>query len=322
MAKHWQQRRKRDWARKLAAQKHQQRPQEFILLDQFSAADIKKWKELQNRILTLHWDYYCSLAYQRSKVQNDLQQALLYAAERDFKFEKWQRAVTYKYALKPLSLAGSLVDPGGRFNIGEIDTQRFPPFPALYIACDKDTALQELLCQKKDPGNEAHALEFALLSPASIASVSISGTLDSVINLNAPDQLVPFVEIFKNFSLPEHIQEESKEIGLGEQFIIKTVSQLISGLLDPYWRAWPMNFDVPVASQIFGQMVLDAGIDGILYPSKFSGKDCLAIFPQNFDYPEKSFVQLDDETPPDVKIKRLDVSSWELERNELGGQVG
>ncbi|MDE2313913.1 MAG: hypothetical protein KGL04_07050 [Elusimicrobia bacterium] len=40
---------------------------------------------------------------------------------------------------------------------------------------------------------------------------------------------------------------------------------------------------VPISSQLFGQLAADAGIEGIVYPSKFSGKDCLAVFPQNFE---------------------------------------
>ena len=74
-----------------------------------------------------------------------------------------------------------------------------------------------------------------------------------------------------------------------------------------------MPFDVPYSSQIFGQLVAEAGIDGILYPSKFTGKDCLAIFPQNFDDSSGSFLELDGDLPPVVKIRRLDAKTW----NEL-----
>ena len=51
----------------------------------------------------------------------------------------------YRWGNKPLSARGSLQDPGGRFNIGEIDTTRFPPFSGLYIASDKETSIQEIL---------------------------------------------------------------------------------------------------------------------------------------------------------------------------------
>jgi hypothetical protein len=45
-----------------------------------------------------------------------------------FKIERWQKAVKYKHALTPLSVRGSLIEPGGRFNIGGTDT-RFSSFP-------------------------------------------------------------------------------------------------------------------------------------------------------------------------------------------------
>ena len=71
-----------------------------------------------------------------------------------------------------------------------------------------------------------------------------------------------------------------------------------------------MLFDVPTTSQIFGQLVVEAGIEGILYSSKFTNKNCLAVFPQNFDETSGSFIQLDDETPAGVTIPRLDARVW------------
>lgn len=72
-----------------------------------------------------------------------------------------------------------------------------------------------------------------------------------------------------------------------------------------------MQFDVPVTPQIFGQIAVEAGIEGILYPSKFlDGGDCLAIFPQNFDETSGSFVQLDDEAPKEARIRRWDAKTW------------
>ena len=44
----------------------------FILLDQFSIEDIKKWADFKDQILKFHWDYYNDLAYQRSKISNEI----------------------------------------------------------------------------------------------------------------------------------------------------------------------------------------------------------------------------------------------------------
>lgn len=283
----------------------------FVLLDQFSVDDIHKWIAFKDLFLKYHWDYYNDLSYQRSKIADKIRKSLLGAAQKTFMFEKWQRAVKYKYANEPFSVAGSLIDPGGRFNIGDINPSQFPPFPALYLASDKDTALQELLSQKIDPKQgipKLDPLDFALTRHESIAIVSLSGSIDSIINLKEPKDLQPFVDLIKDFSVPDFLKKTSKIIGEREPELIRTVSKLKDSLLDPNWRLWPMQFDVPVASQIFGQLVSEAGIEGILYTSKFTCNDCLAIFPQNFE--ENSFIRLDDKAPKETKICRLDPKTW------------
>jgi len=283
----------------------------FVLLDHFSVSDIHKWLALKDQFLKYYWDYHNNLAYERSKIANKIKESLLGAAQKPFTFAKWQRAVKYKYANEPLSVAGSLVDPGGRFNIGDINPSQFPPFPALYVASNKDTAIQELLSQKIDPSqkdSKLDPLDFALTSHDSIAIVSLSGSIGSVINLKDQNSLQSFVDLIKDFTIPDSLRRTAVAIGEREPELIRTVPKLIEVLSDPRWRLWPMQFDVPVASQIFGQMVSEAGIEGILYTSKFRGNDCLAIFPQNFE--ESSFIQLDDETPQGIQICRLDPKTW------------
>lgn len=285
-------------------------PSTFILLDQFSVEDIHKWTAFKDQFLKYHWDYYNDLAYQRSKIADKIKKSILEASQ-DFTFENWQRAVKYKYALEPFSIDGSLIDPGGRFNIGEINPSQFPCFPAIYFAADKNTALQELLSQKIEPNQETHKLDpldFALTRHDSIAIISLSGSLNSIVDLKEQRKLQPFIDLIKDFSIPDYLKKTAKEIGEQEPELIRTVSKLIDSLLDPNWRLWPMQFDVPATSQIFGQLVSDAGIEGILYTSKFTGKECLAIFPQNFD--EGSFVQLNDDVPAEIEIRRLDSKSW------------
>jgi len=285
-------------------------PSAFFLLDQFSVEDIKKWAAFKDQILKFHWDYYNDLAYQRSKIADEIKKSLLEAAQKSYKFSTWQRTVKYKYALKPLSVAGSMMDPGGRFNIGDFNPSQYPPFPALYLACDKETALQEFLSQEIDPGKNPHMdpLDFALTNQASLSIVSLSGSLASIINLKEPEKLQSFMALIKDFDIPKDLKEDARKIGLPEPDLIRTVSKLSDCLLDPNWRAWPMQFDVPYSSQIFGQLVAEAGIEGILYPSKFTDKDCLAVFPQNFD--ADSFVELEGELPPGVAIHHLDAKTF------------
>ena len=280
-----------------------------FLLDKFSAQDIDRWNKFRDDILRFHWDYYNSLAYQRSQISEDLSKALLGAAEGPFQFSKWQRIVTYKHSDEPLSLLGSFVDPGGRFNIGDINSVQFPPFPALHVAVDKPTALQEVLSQDIATGREAEALDSALIRPDSITVVSVSGYLDSVINLRHPARLEVFVDLIKGFSIPAHLTQRAKILGVAPPALVRDRAKLLEILLDPNWRGWPMQFDVPAPCQLFGQLVAKAGIEGIVYPSKFGGKDCLAIFPQNFEDADV-FVQLDDVPPLEVQVRRLDATTW------------
>ena len=84
MAKRWPIRRRTPLKRSVKPP-----PSEFFLLDRFSVADIPKWIELKDQILKFHWDYYGNLAYQRSKIADDLGKALLEAAQKSFSFSRW-----------------------------------------------------------------------------------------------------------------------------------------------------------------------------------------------------------------------------------------
>lgn len=285
----------------------QQEPS-FFLLDQFSLEDIKRWTTHRDKILRYHWEYYSSLAYQRSRVTDDIQAALQEASCGPFEFKGWQRIVKYKYSLDPLSVAGSLSDIGGRFNIGDIDPSRFPPFPALYIASDASTALQETFGKDRPLPQEFTPLELALTQSKSISNISINGTLGSVINVNKHQSLQKFIDIIKNFVLPGHLEQEAKKEKWEPPTLVRNVSLLLDALLFSDWRKWAMLYDVPVASQIFGQLAANAGIEGIIYPSKYTKKDCLAIFPQNFE--NDSHILIADETPPEIHHRRLDEKTW------------
>lgn len=285
--------------------------QAFTLLDRFSAKDLEKWGALQERILRFHWDYYQNLAFQRSQVADQIKSSLLEPAGGPFDFSKWQRIVKYKYSLEPLSVEGSIVDPGGRFNIGDINPRQFPIFPALYIASDRETALQEMLCQKiEEQRDEQRALDFALANPTSVSSVSVSGHIETYIDLREPEVLKDFVGHIKHFTLPGELIKDAKEIGFDPPRLIKNVTELLNELSRWNWRDFPMLFDVPSTSQIFGQLVADAGIEGIVYQSKFNNRDCLVMFPQNLEEGSDSHVQLDDEPPAETTIRRLDADSW------------
>jgi hypothetical protein len=114
-------------------------------------SDILRSKRYFEQLVEFHWEYYSELAFQRNQIREQLKSSLRDKAK-PFEFPRWQRIVRYKYSLVPLSTKGSLVDPGGRFNVGDIDRARYPAFPALYIASDKGTALAEVLGREENGG--------------------------------------------------------------------------------------------------------------------------------------------------------------------------
>ena len=175
----------------------------------------------------------------------------------------------------------------------------------MYLAQDKDTALQEHLGQEPVPvGSSLTAREIALTNPMSETIVSVSGKLDKVFDLTVTDNLNLFVELIKNFKI-------SKELQITSPGIVKTADKLHKTLLHHDWRQLPSNYDVPSNSQIFGHLVYSSRIEGILYPSKFTGKSCLIVFPRNFVRTD-SYIMLDDETPHPKIPNRVDGFNWRI----------
>lgn len=250
------------------------------------------------------------LAYQRSEIIDKLQLALIEKSVKSYDFDGWQRAVKYKYSLNPLSMEGSVTDAGGRFNIGAIDTTKFPMFPALYVAKEKETAIEELLAQKSDTKTQGmDPLEVALTKKDSITIVAVRGLLDQIFDLYDSENLRPFFRLIKTLKLSRKLIASSKKLKQTCR-LVKSIGELTYSLLAPTWRQYPQLVDIPANSQIFGQIVLAAGIQGILYPSKFSSKKCLAIFPQTF-LNSGSFVELIDDLPQLNIPRRMDSGNWE-----------
>lgn len=272
---------------------------------------MRKAKERTSEILKYHWNNYSELARQRSEIQDNVRQALTEKCI-SYEMKNWQRVVRYTYCLHPLSVVGSLRHIGGRFNTGQGVNPEVPFFSGLYMAKNKDTALQEYLGQESvKPNMQLTSLEMALAHPGSVSVVSVSGKLDKVFDLTQANNLLPLIELIKHFTLSKELIELSKMLSISGPQVIKTKKLLLNTLLDREWRAYPTNYDVPSNSQIFGHLIYSAGIEGILYPSKFTDAPCLVIYPKNFIGTD-SFIQLDDETPHLGVPNRLDAITWRL----------
>jgi hypothetical protein len=90
---------------------------------------------------------------------------------------------------------------------------------------------------------------------------------------------------------------------------VRNTSELKKTMLAPNWRYYPAQYGIPANSQILGRLLRDAGFEAILYPSTIGVGNCMAVFPENLAH-SNSFVELMDDPPSSVKLRRLDQQSW------------
>lgn len=290
------------------------KPKVLHLLESGTDKSLREAKRTTQKLLSFHWNYYSELARQRNLIKDDIIEALTQPCT-SFEINNWQRGVKYKYGLHPLSIVGSLTNIGGRFNTGVNVNTELPSFPALYIAINKDTALQEHLGQT--PNELLSPREMALTNPASETIVSISGKFDKVFDLTNEASLEPFIKLIKQFELSKELKVRAHELGEPNPETIKTTRKLLESLLMTTWRDYPSRYDIPANSQIFGHLIYTSGVEGILYPSKLTNEPCLALFPRNFQGTD-SYIELDDETPHHKVPIKIDGTNWRL--SELSSQ--
>jgi hypothetical protein len=284
-------------------------PVEYIF-DTFTLADLRRKPRLKDEVLRYYWDHYSALQHQRSTVAEEITGALVRAASSSFPFRRWMRVVDYQFTNHPLSAIGSVKSmTGGRFNIGDIDPIKFAPFPALYLASDQDTALAEKFGHPNESDGQT-VNEMTLRSDRSYSCVAANGTLETVIDLSKMERLRAFVDIIGQFKFPPALIGMARRLGIRDQ-IVSSLADLEAALFQIHWRAMPVQLDVPASSQIFGQLVARAGIEGIVFPSVRSGSGgtALAVFPQNLQ--GDSFIELADHPAPSAtEHVRLDAKTW------------
>jgi RES domain-containing protein len=288
----------------------------LIELERFSQASLRQWLAAESNLRQLHRALFFSLERQRQEHSAELIDALRVMAVPGQPFENWSRIVDWRYNLKPLSVEGSLKRSGGRFNIGAgIDVAAFTPFPALYVAQDYKTAFRERFAQNPDASDaELTGPQFALRTPESFTHVSLRGQLEIVIDVTDAQTLRPFAAVLSRFSLPREVRELARRVNAQRPMgLVRSVSILQRQLLDPYWRAEPVQFDLPANSQIFGRIAAAAGIHGIVYPSaRHESARCLALFAQNWRS-SASFVEVVDPPPPHAHLTRIDGTTSALQ---------
>lgn len=288
----------------------------LLELDRFDHASLQKWLRMAEDLGRLQAALYFGLESSRQEQGQALIDALRTGVRAGFDFSGWSRIVDFHYSFAPLSVAGSVKGEGGRFNIGaRLSPGAFTPFPALYLAEDYSTAYRERFGQApKEKTADFTGAELALRSPGSFAHVRVRGRLEVLLDVGDPLALKPFVDVIKRFALPTAVTSLSRHLSLrGPPGLVRSVQALQRQLLHRNWRMLPMQYDLPANSQVFGRVASAAGLHGILYPSaRQEGKQCLALFPQNWSG-SGSFVEVADPVPPQAKLVRLDATTGAVE---------
>ncbi len=281
------------------------------LLDRFSIADLRHWQTLGRNAKLYEAQLYNVLEAQRQEHYASLIESLRTIRANPFSFRNWVRISDYKYTLTPLSSRGSVQRIGGRFNFGKgISEYRFEPFNAYYLAEDSPTAWREkFLHEPTGSGVGLSEVELKLADERSLVHLSLRGVIEDLLDITNMTALKPFLAVIRDFKIPAAIRELTKELGLKPIDTVTTLSMLSANLLDQNWKARPMHHDIPSKSQIFGKIALDAGFEGILYPSVRGSGRCLALFPRNFKN-STSFVELQSEAPNDNVVTRMDATNF------------
>lgn len=283
----------------------------YIPFELLKISSITSWEKHHSKIVDYYYRHYSYFHQERSKILGKLKTALN-ENNCEYTFNKWHRLVTYQYSNNPLSSKGSLLnDPGGRFNIGDINRYKFQPFPALYIAEDFDTAYREAFQLKQDETiNGLHGEELSLYGNNSFSNVVLNGEIHYLLDLRKKKTLQTFYQEIKNIKLPSSFKKEAESLKIPVIPHVKSLKELMNSILSENWRDSPIQADIPSNSQILGQIAEMSGVEAILYPSiRSRNKYCIAIFPRNFNG-SSSYVKLKDRAPDDVKITSLNRDSY------------
>jgi len=280
----------------------------FIILDSLPPRAIKTWIKRHDDLLDYTAEHYAYFSQRRSQLIDELKQALS-ANTVPFEFKNWKRIVSQEFSNTPLHTVGSIKSyPGGRFNIGEIDSKRFPKFPALYMAEDTKTAYVEMMGISPDMGSDGLTGN-ELAVAVNFSHFIISGNLTSILDLTNPKSLQQFYSQIKQIKLPIYFKNRAAKLKISQMQPVESLEKLRKTIFAEDWRLMPMQFDSPANSQIIGQIAHSAGIEGILYPSVKTNKRAIAIYPENFINSE-AFVEIKGNVADTVRDKKIDKNTY------------
>lgn len=292
---------------------HQPKPQLKVSpLDYFTNVDLKRWKRNSDLLIEYHFKYYYCLESQRAANYNKIIDALRKSFISDpLIITDWIRIVSYKRSLQPLSSLGSLEWVGSRFNIGlDVNPEFFPAFNALYLAETSETAMREKFGMAENETRDSLSRdEVLLMRPNSYSHIRLHGEIHHYFDLTKPSKLKPLIKIINNFTISAEVKNLAKILNIKTPCVVTNCNDLQKVLLIDGWREHPVQFNLPSNPQIFGKMLLDAGFEGILYPSTKGKGKCLALFLNNFEE-SSSYISLMDDPPNQDVITTLNSSTY------------
>ena len=283
-------------------------PLGILELDRFTTQDLQKWEQASANLDQLWDSLYFGVEPERRKLRHQLIEAIKGVGHTALQLDHWVRIVTYQYSLEPLTCAGSLQALGGRFNAGyELDANTMRPWPALYIAQNRETAFREKF--QLASGEDVDGLtpqDLSLEGTVSHTTVFVNGQLNRVFDMTAFTSLISVAKVLSKIKLPSDVAALARKLKFDRNtfLMVKTGQQLFNAAIKQNWRVLPTQFGLPAPSQILAQLIRNAGYEAILYPSSKGSGKCIAVFPANLG--DSSFVQLADQAPTEKTTKRLD----------------
>jgi hypothetical protein len=183
-----------------------------------------------------------------------------------------------------LSCVGSLKWVGGRFNYGvDIDSSRYAPFPALYLAEDMETGLREMQgLTREDTRDGLTADELSLCAKNGVTWFIVSGSVSNIFDLTRPGSLEGVARIISTFKLSKAVRDAEKRLAAKPLVLIATAEELLASFMYENWRENPSIMNTPANSQLFGHLLSLAGFEGALFSSTRTRKKNLVLFTRQF----------------------------------------
>lgn len=275
-------------------------------LDQFTDASIREWIAYGRAVRDFHYALFFDLAGQRAARHKELRAALQHVSPVSVSLDGWCRLVNFQFSNQALSPAGSLRWVGQRFNFGcDIEPNQFPPFPALYLAENFETAFREYHGLAKDKRVEGlRPDELSLEDRGNWVTLQLDGHVNNVFDLTKAANLKGLCQILSKFNLSDRVKKLAVKAKRPPATLVRTPGELLNGLMAENWKVWPVHFDVPANSQVFGQMIVEAGFEGILYRSAKGGERCLAVFTRQLGNSD-SRIAVRGECPPGTQLLEI-----------------